>query len=55
MNTHRLLSAANFLLYEVLRVSPPFKGSTAKRYLGAWMVFFVSGIFHIGLDVSAGK
>lgn len=55
MNTHRLLSVANFLLYEVLRVPTAFKGSAAEKYLGAWMVFFVSGIFHIGLDISAGK
>lgn len=55
INTHRLLVIANLLLYKVLRIPSSWKGSAAERYLRAWLVFLISGMFHIAIDVSAGK
>lgn len=55
INTHRLLVGANFLLYNVLRVPPSWKGSVPIRYTRACLVFLISGLLHVAIDVSAGE
>ncbi|AEO63131.1 uncharacterized protein THITE_2108027 [Thermothielavioides terrestris NRRL 8126] len=50
-NTHRLRITSHFLLCNVLRLP---HGSKAVRYLRPWVVFLLSALFHVAIDVSSG-
>ncbi|PHH88185.1 hypothetical protein CDD83_7859 [Cordyceps sp. RAO-2017] len=50
-NTHKLVSISNFILGDLLRL--PRSGRPA-RFLRLCIVFLVSGLFHVAIDVSSG-
>ncbi|KAK7914119.1 membrane bound O-acyl transferase family-domain-containing protein [Apiospora marii] len=51
INTHRLNAISSFLLHDVLRLS---RGTKFVRYLRIWLIFLLSGIMHVAIDVASG-
>ncbi|KAK8016626.1 hypothetical protein PG993_014815 [Apiospora rasikravindrae] len=51
-NTHRLNAMSNFLLHDVLRLP---RGTKLVRYLRIWLIFLISGIIHVVIDLASGK
>ncbi|KAK7987258.1 hypothetical protein PG988_002246 [Apiospora saccharicola] len=51
INTHRLNAMSDFLLHDVLRLP---KGTKMVRYLRISLIFLLSGIMHVAIDVASG-
>jgi hypothetical protein len=51
-NTHRLRVASGCLLHGVLGLS---RGGGVARCLRPWVVFLLSALFHVAIDVSSGS
>ncbi len=51
-NTHRLKTTAGFLMHDVLRLP---KGGRVGRYVRPWVVFLLSALLHVGVDMSSGE
>ncbi|VUC25903.1 unnamed protein product [Clonostachys rosea] len=51
INTHKLVTISNFLLFEVLHFP---KTAVLSRYLRVWTVFFLSALLHVAVDASSG-
>lgn len=51
INTHRLITISNFVLFKVFRIPQ----SWPTRSLRIWSVFLASGLFHVAIDISSGK
>ena len=50
-NTHRLRATSGYLLHDVLRLPREAK---VVRHLRPWVVFLLSALFHVGIDMSSG-
>ncbi|KAK0612804.1 hypothetical protein B0T17DRAFT_593084 [Bombardia bombarda] len=50
-NTHRLRVTSNWILFDVLRLP---RESKAARYARPWIIFLLSAVFHVAIDVSSG-
>jgi hypothetical protein len=50
-NTHRLRVTAGYLMHDVLRLP---RDAKVARYLRPWVVFLLSALFHVAIDVSSG-
>ncbi|KAI1079751.1 membrane bound O-acyl transferase family-domain-containing protein [Whalleya microplaca] len=51
INTHRLNIISKYLIYNVLRLR---RGSRIVRYTRVWLIFVISGIWHVAIDFSSG-
>ncbi|KAK4220699.1 membrane bound O-acyl transferase family-domain-containing protein [Podospora fimiseda] len=50
-NTHRLRATSNWILFEVLRLP---RESKIGRHARPWIIFLLSGLFHVAIDASSG-
>ncbi|KAK4169998.1 membrane bound O-acyl transferase family-domain-containing protein [Cladorrhinum sp. PSN259] len=50
-NTHRLRVTSNWVLFDVFRLP---RGSKAARYARPCIIFLLSAVFHVAIDVSSG-
>ncbi|KAI2621802.1 membrane bound O-acyl transferase family-domain-containing protein [Hypoxylon sp. NC1633] len=51
INTHRLNTMSNFLIQDVLRIR---RNTKLVRVLRIWVVFLISGVWHVAIDFSSG-
>ncbi|KAK8122767.1 hypothetical protein PG984_011437 [Apiospora sp. TS-2023a] len=51
INTHRLNAMSGFLLHDVLRLR---RGTKLVRYMRISLIFLLSGIMHVAIDVASG-
>ncbi|KAI1493660.1 membrane bound O-acyl transferase family-domain-containing protein [Biscogniauxia mediterranea] len=51
INTHRLNVMSYYLLHDMLGLK---RGSKLVRYMRIWLIFLISGIWHVAIDFSSG-
>ncbi|ETS87869.1 hypothetical protein PFICI_01697 [Pestalotiopsis fici W106-1] len=51
INTHRLNTMSNYLLHDILRLQ---RGGPLVRYVRTWLIFLLSGVWHVAMDFSSG-